>query len=326
MRVASVLTTGMWAAFPHGSEVADALLDGAVLPDDAPPGYREIAALVHRAKESPDATDPATEAVVVASMLRSIGEATPAATNVRRRPATLRRVASVKVLAVAFAVAGGGMAAAATGSFPAPVQRTLAQGFSHIGISIPRPTDTPAPTPVPTTAPPTTSPSLPTSTAPNLAAACVAFLSSPSGGQGSGESAASGQLVAAAQANGETVSQFCSGSSGSDTTPSSTVQTPPVSTTPATNPAGKTPGPPDTNPAGNTPGPPATNPAGNTPGPPATNPAGKTPGSPDNNPPGNPRGPEGNPQSSTPDTNPAGNTPGPPAVNPAGKTPGSPKH
>jgi len=272
--------------FPHGDPMADALLEGRVLPDDAPPGYQGVAELVRLAKGPASIDEQADEASVVTAMTVAIRGTAPTINDRQGRPRMLGTLISTKVLAgVAAIVLGGGVAAAATGALPAPVQTPLSHGLSDVGISIPHP-NAPASDAAGGSTTPTTSSPGPAITAANAFGLCTAYAASKSGTDTTGNapgatsnSRAFMQLAAAAQAKGDTVTQFCA-----DATPPSTSPTGGAGSDgpPASTPAGNTPGsPPSSTPAGNTPGsPPSSTPAGNTPGsPPSSTPAGNTPGS-----------------------------------------------
>ena len=232
--------------FPHGDPMADALLEGRVLPDDAPPGYQGLADVVRLAKGPPSNDERADEASVVAAMTAAIRGSAPTINDRQGRPRMLGTLISTKVLAgVAAIVLGGGVAAAATGSLPAPVQTPLSHGLSDVGISVPHP-NTPGSDGAGGVTTSTTSSPGPAITAANTFGLCTAYAASRSGTDTTGSAAGATsnsrafmQLAAAAQAKGDTVAQFCA-----DATP--------PSTSPADG-AGSD-GPPSSTPAGNTPG------------------------------------------------------------------------
>ena len=321
--------------FSVGEGTTDALLEGRVEPDEAPPGLQEVATLVLAARSLHANGGLAGENSVVCAFVETVraplATVAPisAGTSLGARRSAGRVSAKVAGAAAVLAL-GGATAAAATGSLPGSVQGALSRNLSHIGIHVPDPqTGTSAPGAASNAGEGHAGEGSSTAlTAPSTTASeyglCTAYFapdgrSSTNTSRGSALSSVGfSRLTAAATAKGETVQAFCasipkpgaststSTGSGSDSTNTASGG---ISSTdnggkPATNPAGKTPGPPATTPAGNTPG-----------GPPSTNPAGNTPGSSDTNPAGNTPGP--------PATNPAGKTPGPPATNPAGKTPGS---
>ena len=297
------VTDAMLPGLSLGVGTADALFEGRVEPEDAPPGLREVAALVLAARSLDANGGLAGEDSVVAAFVESVRATPPSIVDATEGGGHMfSRHFSAKVAGVAAVLAfGGATAAAATGSLPGSVQAAVSHNLSHLGISVPDPATgtgtsdgagssaghgrTATATALPTTA--------------SEYGLCTAYSAPDSRASGTTargsalSSVAFSRLSAAATAKGETVQAFCAAvpkpgtTSGSDSTSDS------ASTTdtgkPAANPAGKTPGPPATTPAGNTPGqPPATNPAGKTPGPPATNSAGDTSGGPaSTTPPGN---------------------------------------
>ena len=138
--------------FPIDEPTAERLLWGLVAPEDAPPGYAGVAALVRDAAGPALPQELATEAAVItacALVAEHAGAARPRAT---RPAAALARRLSARAAAIAAAVTvlGATAAAAATGSLPPPVQAVLASAVSCVGVSIPSPdrVEPPATTPV----------------------------------------------------------------------------------------------------------------------------------------------------------------------------------
>ncbi len=128
------------------------------------------------------------------------------------------KLISAKVLAATtFAVAAGTAATAATGSFPAPVQRALSQSLSHVGIPLPKPAAA-------------TADHGPTITSENGFGLCTAFAGKTSAAIG--HSQAYQQLLAAAAAQGKSVSQFCAGVTSPSSDPTTTTTTTVPTTTP----------------------------------------------------------------------------------------------
>ena len=300
--------TGEMRTFPFGDSTADALLDGMVAPDDAPPGLERVAALVHAARSPATIRELADEARVVAAVAASVRGRANMPEGGRRRRRMFGQLVSAKVIAAAAVALAGSAAAAAAGSLPSPVQSAVSTGLSHVGISVPNPDSHPGTGD--STAPGTTGSSGTTTgpsgtpgpaiTTANEYGLCTAYAASQAGTSTNSHSVgatdgsrAFAALRAAATAKGETVSQFCTGVTPSGTSGSSGV---PASSTNA----------------GDLP---VTIPGGNTPGrAPSINPAGKAPGS------GNVQAPD-----STPSTSSTGSTPvGSAVTTPAGNTPGSP--
>lgn len=131
---------------PFDSSTADRFLAGGVVPEDAPPGLKDLAMLVQAAKPPASTGGGAVEDQMVAAFPAAAGVRTPvgASGNVDEgKKRMLTKLLSAKAAAVAgiaaVAVLGGGAAAAAAGSLPAPVQIRGVSGLTHIGISVPHP-------------------------------------------------------------------------------------------------------------------------------------------------------------------------------------------
>ncbi|HEV3265987.1 MAG TPA: hypothetical protein VG014_10720 [Acidimicrobiales bacterium] len=324
---------------------ADQLFGGGIVPDDAPPGLRDLAMLIQAAKPLAWTGGGIVEDQVVAAFaatLRTPVDASADSYEAKKR--MLTTWLSIKAAAIAAvaaaAVLGGGAAAAAAGSLPGPVQAAVSDALGHVGISVPNPDSRHAPS---ASSGSTTGNSQGSPTSGGAAMAdsqashqigagsapsadtfsqCTAWATANDGTSTNGTSSNPQnnfpQLTAAASAKGETVAQFCS-----DVSPPPTATTSPIpsAASSGTGLATSTPGSPSSAPTGpsstvpagtpsNTPngnGPPATTPNGN--GPPITNPSGHSP---------NGNGP--------PATNPSGHVPGPPASTPSGNVPGGPAH
>ncbi len=117
----------------------DDLLAGLIGPDEAPPALREVARLVRIARGPATGEELAGEKLLSAEVAAAVRQSLPlpARSPWRRR---VVRLASVKAAGLAAAIlVGGGVAAAATGSLPAPMQRIVAKSLHHIGVSLPLP-------------------------------------------------------------------------------------------------------------------------------------------------------------------------------------------
>lgn len=228
---------GEMRGFPLDEKAANALVDGKVVADDAPPGYEHVARLVGAATAPPSVDELAGQDHVVATLAAAVGGAkgVSVATHGRRRP-MLTKLLTVKMAAAASAaLLGGGAAAAATGSLPTSLQTNVSQGLSHVGISVPDPavqtespsepsttvtdstgtTTTTTTTTVKsttTTTTPTSAPSQavgPTIPGPELEGLCTAYAAS-SGSQADAHSVAFHNLAAAAAATTtKTVAEYC---------------------------------------------------------------------------------------------------------------------
>lgn len=305
---------------PFGNGTADALLEGRVGPDDAPPGLQEAAALVLAARVPFANGDLAGEDSVVSAFVESMRAPLGIAATEKRVRRVISRSFSAKVAGVAAALAlGGATAAAATGSLPGSVQSAVSRNLSHLGISVPNPASTAhGHDSAGSNAAHgnTTGRAEPTTTA-NEFGLCTAYLAPDSKASSTTtrgralSSTAFSRLSADAQANGESVQAFCATVTkpgGSSTPGTDGTSAPDTGGKAATNPAGDTPGSPTSTPAGIVPGqPPTTTLPGDTPaGPPTSTPAGSTPGQPASSVPSSGSGTSG--------TTPIGTTP------PAGST------
>jgi hypothetical protein len=116
------------------SDTANRLLAGRLEPDDAPPGYREVAQLLQDARSwngLPDVTDDA----VIVAIVDAITHPDELA---RKRKHVLARIVTTKVAVTTAVVALSATgAAAATGSLPDRAQNGLAHAAAHVGIELP---------------------------------------------------------------------------------------------------------------------------------------------------------------------------------------------
>ena len=120
---------------------ADAFLAGRVAPDDAPPGLRDLATLIQAAKPPASAGGGAVEGQAVAAFAAAVRAPVGVSANVREgKNGMIVKLLSVKVAVVAATLAfGATAAAAATGSLPSPIQSAVSGGLSDISISVPNP-------------------------------------------------------------------------------------------------------------------------------------------------------------------------------------------
>jgi hypothetical protein len=119
---------------------ADRLLSGRVDPDDAPPGYAEVAALLNAVADSP-ACSLGRESMTVTAMsdaVRSHPDADPSLS--RRLP--VKRFMRTKVVALAVGASLVGTSGLAfAGALPPAAQSVASSMLSKIGISVPGPND-----------------------------------------------------------------------------------------------------------------------------------------------------------------------------------------
>jgi len=202
----------------------DRLFSGDLDPDDVPPELARIAGLIQAAKTADAVGELAGEELIVSQMAAVVRESrrTEAARNDRRH--VLGKVLSAKVIGASAAVLlSGGVAAAATGALPTPVQEAVSHGLHHIGISVPDPAVHPAShsethasgvTSTSTSIGSSTSTSssasrtTQSSTSSNRYGLCNAYAHA---GNAKARSVALSKLTAAALAKGETVSTYCAG-------------------------------------------------------------------------------------------------------------------
>ena len=123
---------------------ADRLLSGSVAPDDAPPGYTDVARLLRAVAmpPSPHELAPEAEAVAAAETIlraRSAALPTPARSGARPRTARSRffRTKVTSLVVVGTLIGTSGLAAA--GVLPDPVQSAASRVLDAIGIDVPDP-------------------------------------------------------------------------------------------------------------------------------------------------------------------------------------------
>jgi hypothetical protein len=210
---------------PIDDHAVESLLSGAMVPDDAPPGYREVAVLVRNAAPLPGAALPAEPHLVAAFAAEVRGAphmSSPLPAAGGRR--LVAKAYSAKAAALAAVIVfGGGVAAAAAGALPGSLQSTVASAASHVGLTLPdpgRPVVNPA----------------------NLLGQCNAYASVSKGftdftNPALTNSTAFGRLEAAAAGKGESVQAYCASvgstttSTVAATTTTSTTTTVPTTTT-----------------------------------------------------------------------------------------------
>ena len=133
---------------PLDPTTADRLLAGLVAPEDAPPGYADVARLLEAAASNPStAYELADEEEIVARMAVVVRwSSTAAAPGPRRRskPA-LRRPRMAAALVAAGLACSAGLASA--GMLPGVVQDVATAGLATMGISVPGGDDEAAPGP-----------------------------------------------------------------------------------------------------------------------------------------------------------------------------------
>jgi hypothetical protein len=125
------------ARFSLDSHTAERLLTGSVAPEDAPPGYGEVARLFQAAATSTAPGPLAGEQVAVAAVVEAIRAAQPATS-----PASRRKSVFTKAKLAAAGLAGAvslttGLAAA--NALPGAAQEAASDALAKVGISVPSP-------------------------------------------------------------------------------------------------------------------------------------------------------------------------------------------
>jgi hypothetical protein len=115
---------------PIDPQTADRLLTGRVAPDDAPPGYRGVSAILARMR-APGGSISDTGLVRAMAGAITLTDANP------RRKAVLKRLSAKTALVAATVALSATGAAAATGDLPDAAQDGLARAASHVGVNLP---------------------------------------------------------------------------------------------------------------------------------------------------------------------------------------------
>ncbi len=124
--------------FTLDHETADRLLTGRIEPDDAPPGYAEVAALLW-ASACLTSVKPERELATVTAMAEEIRSRPAGNASGHGRP-RMKRLVRAKITAL---VVGGTLMAttglAFAGALPDPAQRVASTMLAKIGITVPGP-------------------------------------------------------------------------------------------------------------------------------------------------------------------------------------------
>lgn len=132
-------------------DTAERLLNGELAPDQAPPGYAEVVALLAAMLAAPSPAELAGQAAAVVE-LHAVTRTGPAAVIGRRvAKRSRRRRVGLAVAVVVGALATGGAAAAATGRLPGPIQDAAGGILAPVGGAEPAPPTQPGRPPAPTT-------------------------------------------------------------------------------------------------------------------------------------------------------------------------------
>jgi hypothetical protein len=130
-------------------DLAERLLDGDLPPDQAPAGYAEVAALLAATVAAPNPGELAGGEAALAE-LRAVTRARRAVPRATGRPGRRRRVGLLAAVAV-LGLSTTGIAAAATGTLPAPIRDTARRYFATVDVTAPMPSTTPGRQPGPST-------------------------------------------------------------------------------------------------------------------------------------------------------------------------------
>ena len=123
-------------------DTADRLLAGAVAPEDAPPGYAEVARLLEAASAQPTADELTREAEVVALVAAGVRSSSSTDSSSPRRsfmPIALSRPRISAALVAAGLACSAGLASA--GALPGAAQDVASAMLAKVGISVPGPND-----------------------------------------------------------------------------------------------------------------------------------------------------------------------------------------
>ena len=127
---------------PLDIDTADRLLAGTVAPEDAPPGYANVARLLESAAAEPTADQLSRETEVVAMVARAVRSSSSIHTASPRRffmPFALSRPRiSAAFVAVTLASTAG---LASAGSLPGAAQDIASSMLAKVGISVPGPNE-----------------------------------------------------------------------------------------------------------------------------------------------------------------------------------------
>jgi hypothetical protein len=130
-------------------DLAERLLDGDLPPDQVPAGYAEVAALLAATVAAPSPGELAGQEAALAE-LRAVTRARRAVPRATGRPGRRRRVGLLAAVAV-LGLSTTGIAAAATGTLPAPIRDTARRFFATVDDTAPMPSTTPGRQPGPST-------------------------------------------------------------------------------------------------------------------------------------------------------------------------------
>jgi hypothetical protein len=122
----------------------DLLLEGRLAPEDAPPGYADVAGLVRALALPPTAAELALQVVAVEAALTELslrpaphGSKAPAAASGRKWSARSRFLKTKVASLVLVGTLVGTTGLAVAGALPAPLQDAASKVLAKVGISVP---------------------------------------------------------------------------------------------------------------------------------------------------------------------------------------------
>jgi hypothetical protein len=125
---------------PLDDDSAARIIGGLVHPDDAPPGYGDVAGLLTAASVLTPVDEDAA-ATTVAAMVETIRTGASAPGTPRRKSMLKKLLAGKALAAIGVVALTASGAAAATGSLPDPAQNVVSGAVGHVGLHIPEPGD-----------------------------------------------------------------------------------------------------------------------------------------------------------------------------------------
>jgi hypothetical protein len=223
---------------PLDEDIVERLLAGDLPPQQAPPGYAKVAALLAATVAPPRPEELAGQAAALAE-LRAVTRARTIPARARRTGRWRRRRLGLAVVAAAATLATGGAAAAAGGHLPGPVRDAAHSILVSLGGTAPAPpvvapappgsgpgtatapsgagpTDLGHPTPG---SPATESPAVPGTTAPDTKGLCRSYLATQHKQAGKKLEAASFDLLADEAGGADKVLTYCRHLLGDDAKP-----------------------------------------------------------------------------------------------------------
>ena len=125
---------------PLDPDTADRILSGQVAPDDAPPGYAALSALIRAAHQAPAGDEVPGEEVAVEQMLASMAAPREWTAPPSRRRGRGMRMRAAVVATVTVVASTSGFAAA--GALPRGAQSVVSKVLGSVGLDIPDPAET----------------------------------------------------------------------------------------------------------------------------------------------------------------------------------------